>query len=103
MRIGKLRGLTRQGIDDAGMLMTEAGDGSAARAIQNPAAILGNEPDAFPADRLRRRFAQASVQHAALVDAHDHEPFAATYWEVAARRASVSSRRVFAAVPPSRK
>src|ERR1700724_1861948 len=85
------------------MLMSETGNGSAAGAIENSAAILGNEPHAVAADGFGRRFAQASVQHAAVADAHDSQPFSATYCDIAARRTSVSSRRRFEPAPPSTK
>src|ERR1700681_117987 len=83
------------------MLMSETGNGSAAGAIENPAATLGNEPHAVAADGFWRRFAQASVQHAAVADAHEAQPFSATYCDIAARRASVSSRRRFEPTLPS--
>src|SRR5258705_10103715 len=83
------------------MLMSEPGISSAARSIEVPTAVLGNEPYAVAADRLRRCFAQASVQHAAVASTHDSQPLSAKYCEVSARRASVSSRRLLAATPPS--
>ena len=66
MGISELRRLPRDGLDHARMLMSETGNGSAAGAIENPAAILGDQPHAVAADRLGRRFAQASMQHAAV-------------------------------------
>ena len=101
MGISELRRLPGDGLDHARMLMSETGNGGAAGAIENPAAILGNEPHAVAADGLRRCFAQASMQHAAVAGAHDIQPFSATYCDIAARRASVSSRRRFAPAPPS--
>src|SRR5258705_13270482 len=83
------------------MLMPETGNGGAARAIENPAAILGNEPHAVAADGFWRCFAQASMQQAALASIHDAQPFSATYCDMAARRTSVSSRRRFDPTPPS--
>src|SRR5260221_14716714 len=85
------------------MLMSETGNGSAAGAIENPAAILGNEPHAVAADGFWRRFPQASGQHAAVADTHDAQPFSATYCDIAARRTSVSSRRRFEPTPPRTK
>jgi hypothetical protein len=61
------------------MLMSKAGNGSSAGAIENPAAILGNEPHAVAPDGLGRRFAQASMQHAAVAGAHDIQPFSAKF------------------------
>jgi len=101
MGIGEFGRLLRHRLDNARMLMPEAGNRRAARCVEHAASILGDQPHPFAAARLRRRLAQASVQHAAKAGAHDDEPFSATYWQVAARRASVSSRRFFAAVPPS--
>ena len=43
------------------------------------------------------------MQHAAMRDSHDDQPFSETYCEVAASRASVSSRRFLAPAPPSAK
>jgi hypothetical protein len=63
--------LPRHGLDDARMLMSEAGNGSAARSIEDPAAILGDKPHALAADGFGRGFAQASMQHAAGADAHE--------------------------------
>src|SRR6266404_9406521 len=83
------------------MLMSETGNGSAAGAIENPAAILGNEPHAVAADSFWRRFAQASMQYAAVANVHDAQPFSETYCDIAARRTSVSSRRRFEPKPPS--
>src|SRR3979409_2375109 len=83
------------------MLMSKTGNGSAARAIENPAAVLGNQPDAVAGDSLGRRFAQASVQHAAVAGAQYIQPFSAKYCDIAASLASVSSRRRFAPAPPS--
>src|SRR5450759_744562 len=81
--------------------MSETGNGSAAGAIENPAAILGNEPHAVAADGFWGRFAQASMQHAAAANAHDAQPFLETYCDIAARRSSVSSRRRLAPTPLS--
>ena len=68
MGIGELcHACSRHRLDHARMLMAETGDRGAAGGVENFAAILGNQPDALAADRLRRRFAQASVHHAALV------------------------------------
>src|ERR1700692_3576232 len=100
MRISELRRLPREGIDHARMLMPETGNGSAAGAIEDAAAILGNEPHAVAADSFWRRFAQAPMQHAAVANAHDAHPFSETYCDIAARRSSVSSRRRFAPAPP---
>jgi hypothetical protein len=61
------------------MLMPETGNGGATGAIENPAAILGNEPHAVAADGLGRCFAQASMQHAAVAGAHECQPFSAKY------------------------
>jgi hypothetical protein len=41
--------------------MTETGDGGAAGRIENPPAILGNQPDSFATDGLRGRFTQTSM------------------------------------------
>ena len=81
--------------------VAQAGNGGTAGAIENPAPILGSEPNAVAADRYRGRFAQASMQHAAMSGAHHIHPFSATYCDIAARRASVSLRRRFAPAPPS--
>src|SRR3954453_19805371 len=85
------------------MLVAETGDGSAAGRIQNPPAVLADQPDALAADRPGRRFTQASMQHPALADAHDGQSFSATYCDIAASRPSVSSRRRLAPAPPSTK
>src|SRR5205807_8564603 len=63
--------------------------------------ILADQPDALAANRFRRRLAQTSVQHSA--SGHDDQPFSVKYCDIAARRASVSSRRFFAPAPPSEK
>ena len=76
--------------------MSETGNGGAAGAVENPPAILGNQPHAVAADGLGRLLAQASMQHAAAADAHDIQPFSARYCDIAARRASVASKRRFA-------
>src|ERR1700751_1041986 len=102
MGIGDFRRLFGHRRKNARMLMSEAGDRRSARSVENSAAILGNQPPPFAADDLGRGFAQATMQHAAVADGHDHKPFSVTYWEVAARRASVSSRRFFATAPPIR-
>jgi hypothetical protein len=52
------------------MLMAEAGDCRAAGGVEHAMAILGNQPDAFAANRSGWRLAQASVQDAALAVAH---------------------------------
>src|ERR1700759_1602275 len=83
--------------------MAETGHCGTAGGIQHLAAILGKQPDALAAHGLRRRLAQASMQHPALIDSHDDQPFSETYCEVAASRASGSSRRFLAALPPSAK
>jgi len=64
------------------MLMPETGDGSAAGAVENPAAILGNQPDAVAADGLGRPLTQASMQHAAVAGAHDIQPFSEKYCDI---------------------
>ena len=79
MGISELRRLPGDGLDHARMLMSETGNGSSAGAIENPAAILGNEPHAVAADGLGGRFAQASMQYAAGAGAHHFQPFSATY------------------------
>src|SRR6266849_2236363 len=101
MGISELRRLPGDGLDHARMLVSETGNRGAAGAVENPAAILGNEPHAVTADGLGRLPAQASMQHAALSSGHDIQPQSATYCDIAARRASVSSRRRFAPTPPS--
>ena len=101
MGISQFRRLPGNGLDHARMLMSETGNGGTAGAIENPAPILGSEPNAVAADRYRGRFAQASMQHAAMSGAHHIHPFSATYCDIAARRASVSLRRRFAPAPPS--
>src|SRR5262249_10998424 len=45
--------------------------------------------------------AEISVHHTGGGGAHDGQPFSVTYWEVSARRSSVSSSRRFAFAPPS--
>src|SRR5258708_13686107 len=100
MGIGELRALRGYRLDNAWMLMSETGNSSAARSIENPTAALGNQPNAVAADRLRRCFAQASVQHAAVASAHDSQPLSAKYCEVSPRRASLSSSRRLAPTPP---
>src|SRR3954470_4590365 len=85
------------------MLMSETGNRGAAGAVKNPAAVLGNQPYAVAADGLGRLLAQASMQHAAVAGAHDSQPFSAKYCDIAARRASVASRRRFAPTPSSMK
>ena len=103
MSVYELFGLLCHRRKHARMLMAEARHGSTPGGIQHLAAVLGKQPDALAADGLRRRFAQASMQHAAMRDSHDDQPFSETYCEVAASRASVSSRRFLATVPPSAK
>src|SRR5882757_11268081 len=85
------------------MLVSETGNGSATGAIEDPPAILGNQPHAVAADGLGRLLAQASMQHAAVAGAHDSQPFSAKYCDIAAKRASVASSRRFAPTPPSTK
>src|SRR5258706_15314992 len=46
MGIGELRGLPGYRLDNAWMLMSETGNSSAARSIENPTAALGNQPHA---------------------------------------------------------
>src|SRR4051794_18295031 len=82
------------------MLMPETGNGRAAGAVENPAAILGNQPDAVAAEGLGRRFAQASMQHAAAAGAHEVQPVSTKYCDIAARGASVPSKRRVAPVQP---
>src|SRR3982075_2723614 len=101
MGIGELGGLPGDGLDHARMLMSETGNRSTAGAIENPAAILGNQPYAVAADGFGWLLAQASMQNAALSGGHNIQPQSATYCDIAARRASVSSRRRFAPRPPS--
>src|SRR5262245_15220342 len=103
MSIGELVGLPLHRLDDARMLMAEAGHGGAAGGIEHAVAALGHQPHALTTDRLWRRCAQTSVHHTGAGDAHDGQPFSATYWEVSARRASVSSRRRLVLAPPSMK
>src|SRR5471030_2636959 len=74
MGISELRRLPRDGLDHARMLMAETGNGGAAGAIENPPAVLGNEPHALATDSLWRRFAQASMQHPAVATAHALNP-----------------------------
>src|ERR1044072_9069459 len=100
MGIGEFCGLPGDGLDDAWMLMSETGNGGAAGAIENPAAVLGNQPHAVAADCPLRGFAQGSMQHAAGAAAHDIQPPAARYCDIVARRASVASRRRFAPAAP---
>src|SRR4051794_40915742 len=59
------------------MLMSKTGNGGAAGAVKNPPAIRGDQPHAVAADRLGRRFAEASMQHAAAAGTHDLQPFSA--------------------------
>src|SRR5215471_10166650 len=82
------------------MLMAEAGHCGASRGIEDLAAIFGDQPCAFAANRFRWRFVQAPVQHAARAGSHHHQPFSRTYSDIATRRASVSSRRFLARTPP---
>src|SRR5438270_12722890 len=96
MGISKLRGLPGDGLDHAGMLMSETGNRGAAGAVENPPAILGNQPYSVAADGLGRLLAQASMQHTAVAQAHEVQPFPAKYCDIAARRASVASRQRFA-------
>ena len=103
MGIGQRRGLPLHRLDHARMLMSEAGDRGAAGRVQHAAAILGNQPHALAADCPGRRLAQAPVHHATGSTGHDRQPFSATYWDVSARRASVSSSRRLASAPPSMK
>jgi hypothetical protein len=65
VRISELRSLPRNRLEDARMLMAEAGDGRTSRSVENPPAVFRNQPDAFAADRLGWCFTQAPVQHAA--------------------------------------
>src|SRR5664279_2156493 len=83
------------------MLMAETGNRCTSGTVENPPAVLGNQPYAVAADGFWRRFAQTSMQHAAVANAHRAQPFSETYCDIAARRSSVSSRRRFAAAPPS--
>ena len=99
--IGELRGLFGHRREHARMLMAETGHRGAAGGVEHLPAVLTDQPDALPADRFGRRLTQASVQHAA--GGHDHQPFSMTYCDIAVRRASVSSRRFLAPVPPSAK
>ena len=101
MGISELRRLPCDSLDHARVLMPEAGNGGAAGAVENPPAILGNEPDAVAADGLWRHFAQASMQHPAVANTHDAHPFSETYCDIAARRISVCWRRRFEPTPPS--
>ena len=101
--IGKLRGLPRDRLDHAWMLMAKTGNRGATGAIEYPPAIFRDQPYAVAADRLGRRSAQTAVQHAAVASGHDRQPFSETYWDIAASRASVSSRRRSAPAPPSTK
>src|SRR5215510_13824273 len=103
MGIGELVGLPLHRLDDTWMLMTEARHGGATGSIEHAVAALGHQPHALAADRLRRCCAQASVHHTRGGGAHDGQPFSATYCEVSARRASVSSSRRFVLAPPSMK
>src|SRR5262245_46246344 len=103
MGIGEFVGLPLHRLDDTRMLMTDAGHGGAAGSIEHAVTAFGHQPDALAADRLRRRCAQTSVHHTRAGGAHAGQPFSATYWEVSARRASVSSRRRFVLAPPSMK
>ncbi len=100
--ISKLRGLLRHRLDHARMLVAEAGHRGAAGGIEHLPAVLGEQPDTFAADRLRRRLAQASMQHAAL-GGHDDQPLSVTYCDSAARRASVSSKALLRARTTQRK
>ena len=72
VRIGEFRSLLRHRLENARMLVAEAGHRGAAGGIQYLAAVLAKQPDALPANRLRRRLAEASVQHAAFD--HDDQP-----------------------------
>src|SRR5262245_25806660 len=103
MGIGEFVGLPLHRLDDARMLMAQARHGGAAGGIEHAVAAFGHQPYTLAADRLRRRRAQASVHHTCAGGAHDGQPFSATYWEVSARRASVSSSRRFVLAPPSMK
>ena len=101
--IGQLGRLPRHRLEHARMLVAETGDGSTAGRIQNPPAVLANQPDALAADRLGRGFTQASMQYPASARTHDDQPFSATYCDIAASRPSVASRRRLALGPPSTK
>src|SRR5262245_1308829 len=103
MSIGELVGLALHRLDDARMLMAEARHGGTAGGIEHAVAVFGHQPHTFAADRLWRRCAQASVHHTRAGGAHDGQPFSATYWDVSARRASVSSSRRLVLAPPSMK
>src|SRR3954469_8144884 len=70
MGISEFRRLPCEGLDHAWMLMPEARHRGAAGAVENAPAIGGNQPHAVAPDSLRRRFAQASMQDAALAFPH---------------------------------
>ena len=80
MGISELRRLPGDSLDHARMLMSETGNGGAAGAIEDPAAILGNQPHAVAADGPGRCFAQVSMQHAAVAGAHESQPFSAKWF-----------------------
>src|ERR1700744_4806712 len=101
MGVSERRGLPGHRRQHARMLMAEAGHRRAAGGIEHLFAVLADQPHAFATDRLRRRFAQASVQPATVAGSHDGQPLSVTYCDIAASRASVSSRRFFALAPPS--
>src|SRR6478735_6343331 len=83
------------------MLMAEARHRSAAGRVEHLPSVFADQPDALAANRFRRCFAQASMQHSA--GGHDDQPFSVKYCDIAVRRASVSSRRFLAPAPPSEK
>ena len=91
VREGQLVELPLDRRDHAWIAVAQARDRCPAGGIQYAIAILGNQPHAFATHRFRRGRAQASVHHTAYGGAHDGQPFSVTYWEVSARRASVSS------------
>jgi hypothetical protein len=73
------------------MLMAEAGDCRAAGCVEDAVPILGNQPDAFAANRPGWRLAEASMQDAALAVAHV-STFPATGCDNACKPASVRCR-----------
>src|SRR6516162_4532194 len=53
------------------MLMAEAGHGGAPGRVENSPPIFGNQPNAFAANCLWRRFTQTPVQQASWAGTHD--------------------------------
>src|SRR5262245_12792358 len=79
VRISELRGLLRHRLEHARMLVAETRHRGAARAVEDLAAIGGDEPHPVAASRGRGCLTQAPMQNAAL--GHESGFSSGTYWE----------------------